>query len=151
MEEERTVPNFLKKMLIFISSARRFCRFIVDGVVYEYLGLPMGLSCSPRNFTRVYKAAPDWLRKRGVLSHLYWWYICSRRLLSRLCMNKVHFVVQILEKLGFLINFKKSVMLPDTSVKFLGTVWNLKEWTASVTMDQEKSLRETAPKLRKNL
>ena len=66
-------------------------------------------------------------------------------------MNKVHFVVQILEKLGFLINFKKSVMLPDTSVKFLGTVWNLKEWTASVTMDQEKSLRETAPKLRKNL
>ena len=45
--------------------ARRYTRFIVDGVVYEYLGrhiinliidfiisgLPMGLTCSPRVFT----------------------------------------------------------------------------------------------------
>ena len=31
--------------------ARRFTRFMVDGIVYEYLGLPMGLCCNPRIFT----------------------------------------------------------------------------------------------------
>ena len=66
--------------------ARRYTRFIVDGVIYEYLGrhiidliiidfiilgLPMGLTCSPRVFTRVSKFFCDWLRKKGVLIIIY--------------------------------------------------------------------------------
>ena len=30
---------------------RKYCRFIVDGVIYEYVALPMGLTCSARIFT----------------------------------------------------------------------------------------------------
>ena len=66
--------------------ARRYTCFIVDGVIYEYLGrhiidliiidfiilgLPMGLTCSPRVFTRVSKFFCDWLRKKGVLIIIY--------------------------------------------------------------------------------
>ena len=51
--------------------AEKYCRFILDGVIYEYLGLPMGLSCSPRIFTRISRFACDWLRKRGVLLIIY--------------------------------------------------------------------------------
>ena len=35
------------------TDSRRYCRFIVDGVIYEYVALPMGLTCSARIFTRV--------------------------------------------------------------------------------------------------
>ena len=51
--------------------SRRYTRFIVDGVVYEYTGLPMGLTCSPRVFTQITKFAVDWLRKRGVILIIY--------------------------------------------------------------------------------
>ena len=30
---------------------RKFCRFILDGQIYEYIALPMGLTCSARIFT----------------------------------------------------------------------------------------------------
>ena len=35
--------------------SRKYTRFIFEGVVYEYVALPMGLHCSPRIFTRVTK------------------------------------------------------------------------------------------------
>ena len=33
--------------------SRKYCWFIIDGIVYEYVALPMGLTCSARVFTRV--------------------------------------------------------------------------------------------------
>ena len=44
---------------------------MLDGDVYEYLGLPMGLTCSPRIFTKVSKAVADVLRKRGIIIIIY--------------------------------------------------------------------------------
>ena len=44
---------------------------MLDGDVYEYLGLPMGLTCSPRIFTKVSKAVADVLRKRCIIIILY--------------------------------------------------------------------------------
>ena len=31
-------------------ASRKFCRFIVDGTIYEYVALPMGLTCSAQIF-----------------------------------------------------------------------------------------------------
>ena len=44
---------------------------MLDGDVYEYLGLPMGLTCSPRIFTKISKAVVDVLRKRGIIVIVY--------------------------------------------------------------------------------
>ena len=51
--------------------SRKYTRFMLDGDVYEYLGLPMGLTCSPRIFTKVSKAVADVLRKRGIIIIIY--------------------------------------------------------------------------------
>ena len=51
--------------------SRKYTRFILDGDVYEYLGLPMGLTCSPRIFTKVSKAVADVLWKRGIIIIIY--------------------------------------------------------------------------------
>ena len=48
-------------------------RHIIDLIIIDFiiLGLPMGLTCSPRVFTRVSKFFCDWLRKKGVLIIIY--------------------------------------------------------------------------------
>ena len=51
--------------------SRKYTRFMLDGDVYEYLGLPMGLTCSPRIFTKISKAVADVLRKRGIIIIIY--------------------------------------------------------------------------------
>ena len=50
---------------------RKYTCFMLDGDVYEYLGLPMGLTCRPRIFTKVSKAVADVLRKRGIIFIIY--------------------------------------------------------------------------------
>ena len=38
--------------------SRKYTRFILDGDVYEYLGLPMGLTCSPAD---IHDKVPNFL------------------------------------------------------------------------------------------
>ena len=49
----------------------KYTRCILDGVIYEYVTLPMGLTCSPRLFTRVTKFFVAKLRKQGLLLVIY--------------------------------------------------------------------------------
>ena len=51
--------------------SRKYCRFIVDGQIYEYVALPMGLTCSARIFTRVALFMGSRLRRHGVRLVLY--------------------------------------------------------------------------------
>ena len=51
--------------------SRKYTRFLMDGQVFEFLGLPMGLTCSPRVFTRVTKSIVSWLRRQGVTLVIY--------------------------------------------------------------------------------
>ena len=45
------------------NSSRKYCCFIIDGIIYEYVALPMGLTCSARIFTRVALVIGGRLRK----------------------------------------------------------------------------------------
>ena len=49
----------------------KYTRCMLDGVIYEYVALPMGLMCSPRLFTRVTKFFVEKVRKRGLLMVIY--------------------------------------------------------------------------------
>ena len=89
--------------------ARRFTRFMVDGIVYEYLGLPMGLCCSPRIFTRVSKFVCDWLRKRGVIVIIYIDDLLVLGSSYKDCLKHVTMLLKLLKKLGFLVNTEMCV------------------------------------------
>ena len=52
-------------------ASRRYTRFILDGVIYEYLALPMGLTCSLRIFTRITKFFMARLRRQGLIVIIY--------------------------------------------------------------------------------
>ena len=51
--------------------SRKYCRFIVDGIIYEYVALPMGLTCSARIFTRAALFMGTRLRLRNVRLVMY--------------------------------------------------------------------------------
>ena len=127
--------------------ARKYCRFIVDGEVYEYLGLPMGLTCSPRIFTRVSKAAADWLRKRGVLLIIYIDDILVLGRTKESCLRNVKMVLALLKRLGFVINEAKCNFTPSTSFTYLGCVWDTQCWRVKLKPKREESIRFSAKNL----
>jgi hypothetical protein len=127
--------------------ARRYTRFIVDGVVYEYMGLPMGLCCSPRIFTRISKFVCDWLRKRGVILIIY---IDDILVLGRSyaeCLKHVKMVLKLLGKLGFLVNPAKCELDPSTSFTYLGCCWDTDRWQVSLKKKRVDNICKSARNL----
>ena len=128
-------------------SCRKYTRFVLDGVIYEYTGLPMGLTCSPRIFTKVAKFAATWLRKRGVLLVIY---IDDLLVLGRSadeCDANTKLVVNFLTQLGFGINEGKCSLVPSTKFLYLGCVWNTVDWTVSLKGKREEGIRSSASAL----
>ena len=103
---------------------RKYMRFAVNGVVYQYRALPFGLSIAPRVFTKILKPILGMLRKAMVRVHAYLddWLI---RLLNQQTGFRTAFVtVLLLRSLGWLINFPKSFLFPRLEFEFIGLEWN---------------------------
>ena len=107
---------------------RKFLRFIWEGVLYQFVGLPNGLSCAPRVFTKILKPLFAKMAESGFECFPYIddsFVIADseeecRQAVEALCVN--------LDRLGFVIHDKKSVFQPTQDLVFLGF------WIDSVTM-----------------
>ncbi|XP_019204408.1 uncharacterized protein LOC109195978 [Oreochromis niloticus] len=99
---------------------RQFLRFAFEGVAYEYLVLPFGLSLAPRTFTKCAEAALAPLRERGIriLAYLDDWALvaCSREQAE----TQLSLVLSHIQTLGFSVNFQKSSLIPSQQISFLG-------------------------------
>merc|ERR1711954_159312 len=82
----------------------KYCRFIVDGIIYEYVALPMGLTCSARIFTRVALFIGSKLRKQGVRIVLYIDDLLVVAASEELYQLHVSLLLQAIEEFGFLLN-----------------------------------------------
>ena len=127
--------------------SRKYCRFIVDGEIYEYVALPMGLTCSARVFTRVALFVGARLRKQGVRIVLYIDDLLVIASSKELCDKHVALLLDAVSQFGFLLNEKKSTLTPSQSFLYLGLVWNTILWTVSVRPDREVKLRSNAREL----
>ena len=127
--------------------SRKYTRFIFDGKIMEYTALPMGLTDSPRIFTRVTKFVQSFLRKQGIECVFYIDDILVVGNTFEECEEKVSIVLQLLRRLGFLLNNKKCNLIPSTKFVYLGFVWNTVSWKVSLKPAREKKIRETAEKL----
>ena len=128
-------------------SSRKYLRFILDGKCYEFKALPMGLCSSPEVFTRLTKFVSGFCRRYKVVMIMYLDDILILGGSYEDCKAKTRFVENLLVKLGFLVNRKKSVLEPSQTVTYLGCIWNLKDWTVSLKAAREEKLRAKATKL----
>ena len=104
---------------------RKYFRFVVAGIVYKFLVLPFGLSTAPREFTKTLAPVVQLLRSQGIQVHVYLddWIIRANSWEQSL-EHREH-IIQLLQSLGWTINWDKSMLQPSRILDFLGLHFNL--------------------------
>ena len=106
---------------------RKYLRFVVAGIVYQFRVLPFGLSTAPREFTKTLAPVIQLLRSQGIQVHAYlddWIIRASSREQS---LEHTQHIIQLLQSLGWTINWDKSMLQPSRILDFLGLHFNLEQ------------------------
>jgi len=103
---------------------QKFLCFVWKKEFYQYVCLPFGLCSAPRVFTKILRPVVGWLRARGIRLVIYLDDILIMAETSALLLKDLNSVTNILDRLGFLVNEKKSVFIPCQVLEFLGCIVN---------------------------
>ena len=120
-----------------VKSHRKYLRFQFRGVLYEYNVIPNGLKTGPRLFTKILKvplsSLRQWLGLRvvGYLDDT----LLMANSAAQVDQQGVE-AVHLFTHLGFHINKKKSVVLPQQKVEYLGFEIDSQNMTVKLTNDK---------------
>ncbi len=126
---------------------RKFLCFPWEGEgvrkIYAYTCYPNGLSSAPRDFTKLLKPPLSYLRLQGVTIAIYIddTYIQSDTLDG--CKNSVCLTKDLLEELGFFINYKKSVLEPCQKIQMLGFILDSKLMIVKPTKEKVEKVQDS--------
>ena len=127
--------------------SRKFLRFSVEGQVLQFRALPFGLSTAPRLFTRLANAVVAYLHQQGVsvIAYLDDWLVhhqCRETLVQH-----QQLLLVTLERLGLLVNVRKSQLEPTQDLQYLGVRFLLKEGTALLPQERVFATEALATKI----
>ena len=134
----------LKDAFLMLSINPEFFRFLCfewDGVRFCYTAMPFGLTVAPRIFTKIMKAVLVFLRSRGVRVTAWFDDLIIIAESVSLILEHLYFVRLTLRSLGFIINDRKSSLVPSTSMLHLGFIWDSVSFTLSVPSDKVAHLK----------
>lgn len=94
----------------------------------------------PPTFTKIMKPVIHWLRSKGLISSIYLDDILCLGQTYESCLDDINQTIDLLEKLGFVINFEKSSIIPARRCKYLGFVINTSEFTLELTKEKREKL-----------
>ena len=120
------------------ASSRRFLRFGWRGRTWQFRVLPFGLCLAPLLFTKITKTLKALLHLRGIRSI---WYLDDILIVGSSaaeCAACVQEALLLIQRVGFVINFPKSSLVPSQLFRFLGLMWDTASATTSI--DEEKRL-----------
>lgn len=80
----------------------------------------MGLTHSPRVFTKILKPVFAHLRARGHISSAYIDDSCLQGSTNNRCLHNIHDTIQLMDSLGLTVQLGKSVIQPTQQIVFLG-------------------------------
>lgn len=113
---------------------RKYLRFIFEGKLYEFCCVPFGLNTAPFLFTKIIKPLIKHLRSKGFLSINYLDDFLLLGSTRQECLKNVITTISLLESLGFIINYDKSSLIPNSSCKYLGFLFDSKEMTIKLPL-----------------
>ena len=119
-----------------LAEHRKFLRFWWERQLYEFQCLPFGLASAPRQFTKILKPVVGLLRKLGIRLLIYLDDILIMNQSQQSILQDGKTVVVLLEALGFVLNMKKSVVVPSQRMEFLGVVVDSQAMTFSLPEDK---------------
>ena len=119
---------------------QKYLKFIWRNQLYAFTSLPMGLTSSPRIFTKVLKPVFSYLRSQ--FGHTCLGYIDDSFYLEDSyteCEEATLRAIQLFVSLGFKIHPEKSVIIPTQILEFLGFILN--SILMSVTLTNKKAVK----------
>lgn len=160
MEGLKDVKNLMKKNDWFIKidlkdayfslplspKSGKYVRFLWEGIIYQFLCLCFGLGPAPRLFTKLMKIPISILRRINIRLVIF----LDDLLIFGSSMEEILMardtVIYLLEGLGFVINYNKSIITPTTSLEYLGIVVDSTSMTMSLTEAKSISLTKLCQK-----
>jgi len=101
---------------------QRFLRFRWRGSSYQFVCLPFGLSSAPRTFTKIMKPVMTVLRSLGIRVVIYLDDLLFLNESEQGVSRDLDIAIELLERLGFIINWPKSHTTPCQVIQYLGMV-----------------------------
>ena len=101
---------------------RKYLRFWWEDTLYQYRSLPFGLSSSPQVFTKLLRPVVAFLRRLGARLLIYLDDILLLNQSQAELEKDKCSVLFLLHKLGFVVNQKRSMLIPSQKIEYLGFV-----------------------------
>ena len=110
--------------------------------MYEFACLPFGLASAPRVFTKLMKPVVGLLRQLGIRLIIY---LDDMLIMARsrdIALQHASTALDLLQGLGFMINYLKSVLVPSTKMEFLGFVVDSLTLSLALPRDKIRNVRK---------
>lgn len=120
---------------------RKYLRFTWGGQLLQYTSLPFGLAAGPRLFTKVMKPIIAFLRRLGIRLVIYLDDILLLNQTKEGLMKDRDSLIWLLHNLGWLINWKKSVLEPTQTIEFLGLKVDSVEMSVYLPQDKIQNIK----------
>jgi hypothetical protein len=99
---------------------RKFLRFRWGGKTFQFRVAPFGLAPIPRMFTKILKPIVAMLRRIGIRLLIYLDDLIIMNQKPGILLKDLHTTIWLVQCLGFMINWAKSVLIPTQEIMFLG-------------------------------
>jgi hypothetical protein len=112
--------------------SRKYLRFHWQKTTYQFCTTPFGLSLVPWLFTKITKPILEWARSQQIRISAYLddWIVIG----DNVDQTRAHtlLLIQKLETLGWIINQKKSSLIPKQKIEHLGFLLDTEKMTAQL-------------------
>lgn len=117
-------------------SCHIFLAFVVDFQIYVFQVLPFGLSIAPWAFSRITKPIKAHLHLLLFRIHTFLDDFLLLAPTKDSLLELTSYVLSLLQRLGILINYKKSHLPPSQTVEYLGVTFHLDSLLLSLPEDK---------------
>ena len=131
--------------------AQKYLRFQTKQGVYQFVSLPFGIATAPHEFTLLAKEVKLLARSRGLKMHQYlddWLLRSDSREKS---VQDTQRLLNLVQSLGWLVNFDKSELTPSQRLDFLGYHFDLEKGLVFPTSKSLEKLALIVASLKRNL
>ena len=118
---------------------RKYLRLHIQGQSLQFRAMCFGLNIAPRVFTKLLDPVASHLRSRGIRLHRYLDDWLFRGQSPEAVSSATAQALDLFARLGFIVNFQKSDLVPRTSFVFLGMDIDLvRSWVRPTSAEVDK-------------
>lgn len=99
---------------------QKYLKFSWNGSLYQFVCLPFGLKSAPFVFTKVLKPVYAWFRQQNIRCSYYIDDSLNMNQGKEVCSKNTGTIIDKLSDLGYVVNKKKSVLIPTQRIIFFG-------------------------------